>query len=140
MHATRKHNTNPPLDRTSKSFGDDCSDRVTNSNHALYCFCYCCCCRCHYYQSPRLTFTWWGCNGLCLLHELTELAHSFFFCSCVCFCLYCPFNCISFHKSSRSSPVSHSVLLVLSLPEWSFQLYMSLGKSPSALMSSLVVD
>ena len=23
-----------------------------------------------------------------------KLAHSFSFCSCVCFCLYCPFNCI----------------------------------------------
>ena len=39
-----------------------------------------------------LTFTWWGCYGLCLRHKLTELAHSFL----VCFCLYGPFNCISF--------------------------------------------
>ena len=30
-----------------------------------------------------------------------EFAHSFLFCSCVCFCLYGPFSCISFHKSSR---------------------------------------
>ena len=34
-------------------------------------------------------------------HKSTELAHSFLFCSCVCFCLYGPFNCISFHKFSR---------------------------------------
>ena len=30
----------------------------------------------------------------------TALAHSFLFCSCVYFCLYGPFNCISFHKFS----------------------------------------
>ena len=29
-------------------------------------------------------------------HKLTDLAHSFLFCSCVCFCLYGPFSCISF--------------------------------------------
>ena len=34
-------------------------------------------------------------------HKPTELAHSFLFCSCVYFCLYGPFNCISFHKFSR---------------------------------------
>ena len=34
-------------------------------------------------------------------HKPTELAHSFLFCSCVHFCLYGPFNCISFHKFSR---------------------------------------
>ena len=34
-------------------------------------------------------------------HTPTELAHSFLFYSCVCFCLYGPFNCISFHKFSR---------------------------------------
>ena len=30
-----------------------------------------------------------------------ELANSFLVCSCVCFCLYGPFNSISFHKFSR---------------------------------------
>ena len=30
-------------------------------------------------------------------HKPTKLAHSFLFFSCVCFCLYGPFNCISFH-------------------------------------------
>ena len=41
---------------------------------------------------PRgLSFTWWGCCA-------TELAHSFLFRSCVCFCLFVPFNCISFHN------------------------------------------
>ena len=54
---------------------------------------------CH---SPRgLTFTWWECYGFCQRHKPTELAHSFLFCSCVCFCLYGPFNCISFNNFSR---------------------------------------
>ena len=46
-------------------------------------------------------FSWWGCYGLCLRHKPAELAHSFLFCSCVCFCLDGPFNCISFHKVSQ---------------------------------------
>ena len=33
-------------------------------------------------------------------HKPTELAHSFLSCYCVSFCLYGPFNCISFHKFS----------------------------------------
>ena len=38
------------------------------------------------HASPRgLAFTWWGCQSLCLRHKLTELAHSFLFCSWVCF-------------------------------------------------------
>ena len=48
-----------------------------------------------------LTFSWWGCYGSCLRHKPTERAHSFLFCSCVCFCLSSPLNCISFHKFSR---------------------------------------
>ena len=41
-----------------------------------------------------------------------------------------------FHSinSSDNFPFSDSVLLVLSLPYWSFQLYISLWKSPSALI------
>ena len=49
----------------------------------------------------ELTFTWWGCWGLCFWLKPTELAHSFLFCSCVYFYLYGPFNRISFHKFSR---------------------------------------
>ena len=48
-----------------------------------------------------LTFTWWGCCGLCQRHKPTKLAHSFKFSPCVYFCLYGPFNCISFHKFSQ---------------------------------------
>ena len=51
--------------------------------------------------SPNgLTFTWWGCCGLCFWHKPTELAFSFFILF-LCLCLYDPFNCISFHKFSR---------------------------------------
>ena len=53
----------------------------------------------------RLTFTWWGCSGLCFWHKPTELAHSFLFCCCVCFCFSGPLNCISFHKFSRQLSV-----------------------------------
>ena len=64
-----------------------------------------------------LTFTWWGCCGLCLWHKPTELVHSFIFCSCVSFCLYGSFKCISLHEFFRQlSLLSHSVLLVLFLP------------------------
>ena len=55
---------------------------------------------------PRgLTFTWWGCRGLCERHKPAELAHSYLLCSCVYFCLYVPFNYFSFHKSSRQLSV-----------------------------------
>ena len=47
-----------------------------------------------------------------------------------------------FHStySPDNSPLSHFVLPDLFLPYWSFQLYISLGKSPSALIISFVVD
>ena len=52
-------------------------------------------------KCPRgLTFTWCDVT-IYVWHKPTEVAHSFLFCSCVCFCLYGPFNCISFHKFSR---------------------------------------
>ena len=37
-------------------------------------------------------------------------------------------------NSPDDSPLSHSVLLILFLPYWSFQLYISVWKSPSALI------
>ena len=87
-----------------------------------------------------LTFTWWGCCGLCFQQKPTEFAHSFLFCSCVCFRLYGPFICISFHKFpqllsafSLCSSGLISALLVLSTT------YL-LGKFPSALIKSFVVD
>ena len=54
------------------------------------------------FPRPRgLTFMWLRCYGLCQRRNPTEPAHSFIFCSCVCFCLYGPFNCISFRTVSR---------------------------------------
>ena len=87
---------------------------------------------------PRwLTFTWWGCCGLCQRHKPTELAHSFLFCSCVCFCLYGPFNCISFHKFSRQlsdfslcSSGLDSALLVLS----TIYLFIKVSLSPDIIL------
>ena len=72
-----------------------------------------------YFRTMFVTFTWWVCFGLCLWHKPVELAQSFLFCSCVCFCLYDPFNCISFHKfswqlSAFCSSGLISALLVLS--------------------------
>ena len=77
-----------------------------------------------------LTFTWLGCYFLCLWHEPTQLAHSFLVGSCVCFCLYVALSTV-FHSMNfpSNSPRSHSVLPVLFLPYWSFQLYISLKKS-----------
>ena len=54
-------------------------------------------------------------------HKPAELAHSFLFCSCICFCLSSPSNCISFRKFSRQHSLFSlcssgfiSALLVLS--------------------------
>ena len=70
---------------------------------------------------PRgLTFTWWGCYDLCLWNKPTELAHYFLFCSCVCFCLYGPFNYFFFINSPDNSPLFLSVLSVFSLSYRSF--------------------
>ena len=38
------------------------------------------------------------------LHKPAKLAHSFLFWSCIYFCLYGPFNCISFNKFSQQLP------------------------------------
>ena len=79
------------------------------------------------------TITWWGCCGLCLLRKPTKHAHSFLFCSRVCFCLYGPFNCILFDKFSQQlsglSPCSSgliSALFVLS----TICLFMQVSFSP----------
>ena len=75
----------------------------------------------------------------------TELAHAFFyfiflFCSCV-FSVFVALSTV-FHSidSPDNSPFSHFVLPSLPLLYWSFQLYVSLWKSLSALILSLVVD
>ena len=70
-------------------------------------------------------------------HKPTELSHSFLFCFCVYFCLYGPFNCISFHKFSRQlsafslcSSGLISALLVLS----TIYLFMKVSLSPDIIL------
>ena len=65
----------------------------------------------------------------------TELAHSFFYSVLVSKTVYKALSTV-FHSinSSDNSLLSHSVLQVLFLPYWSFQAYISLRKSPSALI------
>ena len=93
-------------------------------------------------KSPRgFIFTWWGCCGLCQRHKPTELAHSFFFFSLsflfVClFLSYVPFSCTSFHKFSRQLDLRFLSLFFRSYfcTYWSFQLFISVCKIPSALI------
>ena len=55
-----------------------------------------------YVASPReLTFTWWGCCGLCLWHKPTELSHSFFILFLCLFLFLWPFDRILVHKFSQ---------------------------------------
>ena len=54
-------------------------------------------------------------------HKPNELAHSFLFCSCVCFRLYDPFNCILFHKFSRQ-------LSIFWLIFWSYLCLIKFGR------------
>ena len=68
------------------------------------------------------------------LHNPTELAHSVLFCSCVYFRLMVLSAVFHYMNSPDNSPLSRSVLPILFLPFSSFQLYISLRKSPSALM------
>ena len=65
-------------------------------------------------------------------HKPSELVRSFLFCYCVYFCLYG-----TFINSSDNSPFYDSVLLVLSLLYWPFQLYlfMKVSFSPAIIRS-----
>ena len=85
-------------------------------------------------RTRGLTFTRWGWCGLCFWHKPTEPAHSCLLCSCVCFYLYGPFDCISFHKLSRQLSAFSLSSSVLFLPYWFFQLYIFWRKSLSALV------
>ena len=73
--------------------------------------------------------TWWGCCGSSQIYKPTELARSFLFCSCVCFSPYALLTVFHSINSPDNSPFSHSVVSVLLLPYWSFQLKISLYKS-----------
>ena len=68
------------------------------------------------YSSHGLTFTWWGCYGLCLRCKPAELAHSFYsvlVSVSVFMALLTVFHSIN---SPDNSLFSRSVLLVLFLP------------------------
>ena len=85
--------------------------------------------RAHLYVVGMLRFMFW--------HKPTELAHSFLSCSCFYFCIYCPFNCISFHTFSRQlsafsfcSSGLISALLVLS----TVYLFMKFSLSPDIIL------
>ena len=88
----------------------------------------------HRYTSPRgLTFSWWGCYGLCQ----TACPFKKKFCSRVCFCLCSPFNCNSFYKFSRqlsafslSSSGLISALLLLS----TIDLFSKVSLSPDLIL------
>ena len=58
-------------------------------------------------------------------YKPTELAHCFYSLLVAYFCLYGPFNYISFINSLNKAPISPSVLPVLFLPCRSIQLYLS---------------
>ena len=65
-----------------------------------------------------LTFSWWGCHGLCLGHKPAELAHSFYsvlVSVSVLMALSTVFHSIN---SPDNCPLSHSVLSALFLPYW----------------------
>ena len=71
-----------------------------------------------------LTFTWWGCCGSCQRHTPTEFARFFCYSVLVSISVFI-FLSIVFHSinSPDNSLLSHSVLPVVILGYWSFQLY-----------------
>ena len=82
-----------------------------------------------------LTFTWWGCPR----RKPTELAHSFLSCSCVNFCLYGSFNCISVHKLSLQLSVfslSSSGIIFALLVLSATCLFMNIIFGPDVIPSS----
>ena len=78
-------------------------------------------------------------SSLCDINQSSLLTP--FYSVLVSVCVFIALSTV-FHsiRSPNNSPLSHSVLPVLFLPYWSFQLCVSLWKSPSALMKSFVVD
>ena len=79
-------------------------------------------------RCPRaLAFTWWGDDSLCPWHKPTELAHSFLISVLVSISVFMAPSTV-FHSinSPEKSPCTHSVFPATFLPNWSFQLYISL--------------
>ena len=77
----------------------------------------------------RLTFTWWGCCGLCFWPKPTELADSFYPVLVSISDLMALSTVFHFINSPDNVPLSHSVLTVLFVPYWSFPFYISLNES-----------
>ena len=87
--------------------------------------------------SPRADHHVLGMLRLMPWHKPTELAHSLLVYSYVYFCLYGPFNCISFHEFSRQlsafplcSSGLNSALLVFS----TIYLFMKVSLSPDIIL------
>ena len=71
-------------------------------------------------------------------HKPTEFAHSFSFCSCFCFYLNGPFNCISFQKISRQLSIfslCSSSLISASLVLLTIYIFMKASFSPDIIHS-----
>ena len=90
------------------------------------------------FRPRRLTFTWWGCCGLCQDINQPNLPTPFYSVLVPISVFYSPFNCISFYKFFRqlsafslSSSGLHSVLLVLS----TVYLFMKVSLSPDIFLS-----
>ena len=79
------------------------------------------------------TFSGWGCHGLCLTHKPAEFAHCFYS-VLVSISAFMALSTVFHSMNSPDTALSHSVLLVLFLLYWSFQLDISLRESPTALM------
>ena len=81
-----------------------------------------------------LTFSWWGCYGLCLWHKPTELAHSFYsvlVTVSVFMALSTVFHSINYPDNSLLSySVLVSALLVLS----TVHLFMKVSVSPDIIL------
>ena len=88
--------------------------------------------------SRGFIISWRGCYGSCPRHKPTKLAHSFLLCSYVYFCLYGPFNCISFLKLSRKLSAFSLCSSGPVLPYWSFELclFMKVSLSPDIILCS----
>ena len=82
----------------------------------------------------RLVYLWWESCGLCFYINQPSLPTSFYS-VLLSISIFMALSTV-FHSINApdTSPLSHSVLLVLFLPLWSFQLYISLWKSLSALI------
>ena len=90
----------------------------------------------HWAARPRrLTFTWWECSCLCFFYVNQQSLPIPFYSVHVSISVFVALSTVFYSiNSPDNSSLSHSVLPVLCLPYRSFQFYISLWKSPSALI------